>query len=147
MTAEFLVPPTALIVDTGPVVALMNATDQHHEACARLLMSVPGPLLIPEPLLTEITYMVSTRGGSEAEAQFLEDTIGDGPLEVVSLPAEDRRRVAELVRSYADLPLGAADACVVALAERFGIHQIATIDRHHFSIVRPRHVPAFTVLP
>ncbi|GGJ01494.1 ribonuclease VapC [Saccharopolyspora subtropica] len=125
---------------------MMNAADQHHEACARLLVSVPGPLLIPEPLITEITYMVATQGGPDAEVRFLEDTI-DGPFDVVSMTTADRRRVAELVRTYASLPLGTADACVVALAERFGLHQVATVDRRHFSVVRPNHIPAFTLLP
>ena len=124
----------------------MNTSDQHHEACLALLASAQGPLLIPEPLITEITYMVGTRGGSEAEARFLEDTV-DGPYDILSLSAEDRQRTAELVRAYADLPLGAADASVVALAERCGLQTVATLDRRHFSIIRPKHVPALTLLP
>jgi hypothetical protein len=35
----------------------------------------------------------------------------------------------------------------VAVAERLGLIEIATIDRRHFSIVRPRHTDAFTLLP
>jgi len=46
-----------------------------------------------------------------------------------------------------DLPLGAADASVVALAERFGVTRVATVDRRDFTVVRPRHVPAFELVP
>ena len=45
------------------------------------------------------------------------------------------------------LPLGTSDASVVAVAERLGIAEVATLDRRHFSVVRPKHVPAFTLLP
>lgn len=55
--------------------------------------------------------------------------------------------MAELVRTYADLPLGAADAAVIAIAERLGLHTIATVDRRDFTIVRPRHIEAFTLVP
>jgi predicted nucleic acid-binding protein len=59
----------------------------------------------------------------------------------------DLARVAELVRRYADLPLGTVDASVVATAERLGLHEIATVDRRDFTVVRPAHVDAFTLLP
>jgi predicted nucleic acid-binding protein len=52
-----------------------------------------------------------------------------------------------LVTTYADLPLGTTDATVIALAERLGVREIATLDRRHFTVVRPRHVPALTLLP
>ena len=55
--------------------------------------------------------------------------------------------MAELVESYADLPLGGTDASVIALAERFGVTTLLSLDRRHFSVVRPRHVGAFDLLP
>jgi predicted nucleic acid-binding protein len=51
------------------------------------------------------------------------------------------------VKVYADLPLGAVDASVVAIAERLGVKEIATLDRRHFSVVRPRHAEAFSIVP
>jgi uncharacterized protein len=56
-------------------------------------------------------------------------------------------RIAELTRRYLDLPLGATDASLIAIAERLGIDTIATLDRRHFTVVRPAHVEAFTLLP
>ena len=56
-------------------------------------------------------------------------------------------RIAELVARYHDLPLGTVDASVVALAERLRIEVIATLDRHHFTVVRPKHIRAFALLP
>lgn len=59
----------------------------------------------------------------------------------------DWLRIAELVARYRDLPLGTVDASVVTAAERLGITEIATLDRRHFTVVRPVHVGAFTLLP
>jgi uncharacterized protein len=39
------------------------------------------------------------------------------------------------------------DASVVAVAERLGLAEVATLDRRHFSAIRPKHVTAFTLLP
>jgi predicted nucleic acid-binding protein len=55
--------------------------------------------------------------------------------------------MAELVRRYADFPLGAADASVVAVAERLETARIATLDHRHFRAVRPAHCDAFELLP
>jgi uncharacterized protein len=135
-----------IVIDTGPVVAAANRKDDFHEACVELLQGFPGPLLLPAPLLTEIGYMLHSRAGSTAEAGFLRD-VADGLYELVQVTAADAARAADLVERYSDLPLGTADALVVAVAERFRAVNIATLDRRHFSVVRPAHTAAFTLLP
>lgn len=63
------------------------------------------------------------------------------------LTPTDLTRMGELVLQYADFPLGGVDASVIAVAERFGADRVATLDRRHFSVVKPAHVPALTLLP
>ena len=135
-----------IVIDTGPVVAAANRKDAYHEQCVKLLQGFPGPLLLPAPLITEIGYMLYSRAGSRAEAGFLRD-VADGVYELVQVTAADASRAADLVEQYSDLPLGTADAIVVAVAERFRAVNIATLDRRHFSVVRPSHATAFTLLP
>ncbi|MHA6785706.1 hypothetical protein ACVGOW_32620 [Pseudonocardia saturnea] len=55
--------------------------------------------------------------------------------------------MAQLVEQYADFPLGGSDASVVAIAERRSITTILTIDRRHFTAVRPNHIESFELLP
>lgn len=135
-----------IIVDTGPVVAMANRRDEDHEKCTELLTTTLEPLVIPEPLLTEIGYMLGSRAGNQAEADFLHD-VADGLYLIESMHRTDIARAADLVEKYGNLPLGTADACVIALAERLGVTRIATLDTRHFSLVRPRHIPSFTLLP
>lgn len=84
--------------------------------------------------------------GAEAEARFLVD-LAVGTFAVDPVPASDWLRIADLVRRYRDLPLGTVDASVVAAAERLGIVEVATLDRRHFSVVRPAHAAGFELLP
>ena len=66
---------------------------------------------------------------------------------VANLELEDYARAIELVEKYADLPLDLVDASVVAIAERLEQDTIATLDRRHFSVIRPLHIDAFTLVP
>lgn len=51
-----------IVIDTGPVVAAANRKDDYHKPCVDLLQGFPGPLLLPAPLITEIGYMLQSRG-------------------------------------------------------------------------------------
>ncbi|WP_298800345.1 type II toxin-antitoxin system VapC family toxin [uncultured Pseudonocardia sp.] len=125
-----------MIIDTGPLVAALDADDRHHDACVRLLATARRPLRIPGPVLTEVCYLIEREQGPTAEAMFL-TSLADEEFELIHPTTVDLRRMAELVTTYHDLPLGAVDASVLALAERTGDYDIATLDRRHFTIVRP----------
>jgi len=124
----------------------VDADDAHHAACVDLLERHPGPLFVPVLVITEVTYLIGTRLGWEAEVRFVGD-LASGALTVEPLHASDPLRIAELVARYHDLPLGTADASIVAAAERLGVAKVATVDRRHFTVVRPDHVEAFELLP
>ena len=108
--------------------------------------SHPGPLLVPTLVVTEVAYLISTRLGAGVEIKFLGD-FALGNLIAEPVLAADWLRIAELVGSYRDLPLGSVDASVITAAERLELTQIATLDRRHFSVVRPAHIEAFELLP
>jgi predicted nucleic acid-binding protein len=135
-----------LIVDTGPLYAAAAERDDDHSACEELLAEATGPLLVPELIVTEIAYMLGDRIGPQAEIVFAQ-SIADGLLTVEPVLDSEWSRIAELTDQYADLPLGIADASLVALAERYNAREIATLDHRHFNVVRPKHVPSFTLLP
>lgn len=137
-----------IVADTGPLVALLDADDRHHARCVEWFQSVRSPLLVPSPVLTEVCWLLDRSKGSATEAVFLRSMAATaGPLVLVSLVDDDLRRMADLVERYADLPLGAVDASVAAVAERLGIDTVATLDVRHFSVLRPVHVSHFTLQP
>jgi predicted nucleic acid-binding protein len=106
----------------------------------------PGPLIVPTLVITEVAYLLATRLGWQPEVRFLGD-LAAGEFIIEPVHHSDPLRIAELVARYHDLPLGTVDASVIAAAERLSVTEIATIDRRHFSVVRPAHTPAFELLP
>ena len=126
--------------------AYVDEDDRDHEASLSLLLAHPGPLVVPQLVVTEVAYLLETRLGVDAEVRFIGD-LAAGNLICDPVQPGDWIRVAELVAEYGDLPLGTVDASVVATAERLGVGELATLDRKHFTVVRPIHVPAFEILP
>lgn len=114
-----------LIVDTGPLVALLNRRDPDHERCADLLESHDGELLVTPYVLTEACYLVGKYVGPEAEINLVEAAAA-GELEQTACTDADLARMGELMRQYRGFPLGIADASVVALAERLKVNEAAT---------------------
>jgi predicted nucleic acid-binding protein len=105
----------------------------------------PGPLIVPTLAITEVAYLVASRLGSDAEIRFLGD-LAAGNLIAEPVAAGDWMRIAELVGRHRDLPLGTVDASVIAVAERLGTTEIATLDRRHFTVVRS-DLGELTLLP
>jgi predicted nucleic acid-binding protein len=134
----------ALIVDTGPLVAALDATDPDHERCAELLQGATEPRVVPVCVLVEAEYLL--RQWPQAFAALLAD-FDSGGLTLLELPLRWLARAGELIRDYHDLPLGLVDATVLAAAEMLGEGKVATLDHRHFRVVRPAHVEALELLP
>lgn len=135
----------ALILDTGPIVALLDADDPDHDRCVALA-GVQRDLVIPTTVLTEVDHWVRKRLGTKAWRVFVED-VARGAYRLEQVTVADVVRAAELETRYEDLRLGLVDASVVAVCERLGEEKVATLDRRHFSIVRPAHCPSLRLLP
>lgn len=138
-----------ILCDSGPLFAAADRKDSDHHVCVEMLTGLRlanRRLLVPQTVVAEVGYLLETRVGTFAEVAFLR-SLADEDLELVDLLPVDLGRMADLVNQYDDLPLGTTDASVIALAERLDINEIATLDRRHFAVVRPRHMPALTLLP
>jgi uncharacterized protein len=101
---------------------------------------------VPTLCLAEAAHFVGTRVGWRSEIGLLA-ALESAELTLAPVEPSDLARVAELVHSYRDLPLGTTDASLVAAAERLGATTIATLDHRHFAVVRPTHVEAFDLVP
>src|SRR6266542_997844 len=136
----------ALVIDTGPLIAALDADDEQHRSCARLLATTREQRVIPAPVLVEVDYWARTRLGTRAFLGLLDD-IRRGAFAVDDLRTEDYDRIQEIYSTYGDLRVGFVDAAVLAVVERYGESKLATLDRRHFGVMRPRHVPSLQLLP
>lgn len=138
-----------IVCDTGPLVAAALSNDDDHHACVELLTGLrlaERRVLVPATVVAEVGYLLAREAGAAIESMFLR-SLSNGDLVPVELGSDDYARMADLVDQYADFPLGTTDAAVIAIAERLDVSEIATLDRRHFTVVRPRHGVAFTLLP
>jgi predicted nucleic acid-binding protein len=135
-----------LVVDAGPLVAAAATGDRNHERCVALVSQATPPLVVPALVVTEVAYFLGDRLGPVGEEAFAR-SLRDGELLVEPVEPSDWNRIVELLNEYADLPLGIVDASVVAACERLGVSTLATLDRRHFSVVRPRHCETLSLLP
>jgi predicted nucleic acid-binding protein len=134
----------ALILDTGPLVALLDATDPDHDRCAALIRETREPRIVPVCVLVEVEYLL--RPWPRALAALLAD-FETGALQLLDLPTRWLMRSGELIDRYRDLPLGLVDATVIAATEMLDETKVATLDHRHFAVVRPNHTPALELLP
>lgn len=128
-----------IVCDTGPIVAAALHDDDHYHERVELFtgLHLAGrPLLVPGTVVAEVGYLLARNAGARVEALFLR-AMADGDFRPVDLQAADYGRAAELVLTDADLPLGTTDATVIAVAERLKVTEVATLDRRHFTVVRP----------
>ncbi|MEU0971457.1 PIN domain-containing protein [Streptomyces sp. NPDC005917] len=129
-----------IVVDTGPLVALVSPRDAAHAACRGWFDALPTrrDLVVPATVVAEACYLIERFGGPPAEGAFLDDLAVGAYGTVTGLMPEDLQRMGDLVRQYASLPMGGTDASVVAVAERVKTLRVATLDRRHFTVVRSR---------
>lgn len=136
----------ALILDTGPLLAALDAADPDHARCAALLTDSVEDLVVPALVLAELDYWCARRLSLDAWGIFLDDVLA-GAYRIEPPIAADLARCRDLQAQYRDLALGVVDASVFALVERFDEPKLATLDHRHFRVMRPSHVAALELRP
>jgi uncharacterized protein len=133
-----------VLVDAGPLVAILDRGDAHHQQSAQALESLSGPLVTVWPAFTEAMYLL---GHSWRGQKALWSRLETDALKLAALDASDAPRMRELMEKYRDVPMDLADAALVRVAERDDLTRIFTLDRRHFSIYRPGRRRRFAIVP
>jgi uncharacterized protein len=136
----------AVLVDTGPLLALADADDPHHQAVSQWIEETLEVLLVPVTVLPEADYLLASRLGADVALAMLR-SVAAGELQLEPLTAADLERAIALIAQYADSNIGFVDASIAAIAERLRVTRILTLDHRHFRLLRPRHCDAFELLP
>jgi len=124
----------AVIADTGPIVAFLNARDRHHEWAVRRFSELRAPLLTCEAVLSEACFVLrAVRGGPEAVI----DLVHRGALALPFSLEQEASSIRKLLVKYRDVPMSLADACLVRLSEQHAESAVVTLDGD-FSVYR-RH--------
>ena len=135
----------AVLVDTSALVALVDAGDEDHERVARYVLATDDVLLVPITVLPEADYLITLRVGLRGELAVLRDIVAGG-FRLEGVTTVDVARCAELIDQYGDSDIGFVDASIVAVAERLNVPRLLTLDRRHFTMIRPRHCEYFELV-
>ncbi len=133
-----------ILIDTGPLVALLDAGDQNHGRCVQVAKQLPAILLTTWPVVTEAMYLLSEAPSAQ---DALLAKVEDGSVGVVELDVKDVPSLRLLMRKYRELPIDFTDASLVRVAEREGIQEVFTLDRRDFSVYRTTKGRPFTIVP
>jgi predicted nucleic acid-binding protein len=133
-----------IVVDTGVMLALLDASEDLHPVVRRLYDSRPDAWILPSAILPEVDYLVAAHLGAKAQDAFLED-LAEGAFAVEWGRDEDLASAARIHKRHRALRMGLVDALVIATTERLKAEAIATFDLRHFGAVtikgRPRLLP------
>jgi predicted nucleic acid-binding protein len=135
---------TQVLVDTGPIVAILCESDEHHGASVEQLRRITGPLLTCWPVVTEAAWLLRRH---PVAIKKLLASFQSRPFELACLDGSDLPGIAAILMKYRSLGIQLADAAIAHLANREGIETIFTLDRRGFSVLRlaggkrPRLIP------
>jgi predicted nucleic acid-binding protein len=133
-----------ILLDTGPIVAFFDASDNYYKICIEVLKDINERLVTTWPVLTEAFYLL---GFSWKAQDNLWEFIMRGGVEVFSLDDKQQLRCRQLMEKYRDLPMDFADGTLVVLAESNKIRKIFTLDHKDFQIYKPARIKSFSLLP
>ncbi|HEX8816194.1 MAG TPA: PIN domain-containing protein [Terriglobales bacterium] len=133
-----------VLVDTGPIIAILNPRDQYHQLCVETLRDLPGPLFTCWPAITEAAWLL--RRDAKAISGLL-NSLHTGFLNLLALTADDAKPMAAIMEKYHDIRIQLADSALVHIAIRDGVDTIFTLDQRDFSVYRLPKGKAFRLVP
>lgn len=133
-----------VLIDTGPLVAILSPDERTHELCSSTLKSLANPPITCWPVITEATWLL--RGFPQAIKGLL-SSINAGIIEIPQVEGMEAEQVALIMDQFASLRPQFADAMLVYLAHRENIDTIFTLDRRDFSVYRTARKKPFLLLP
>lgn len=135
-----------IIADTSGLIAFFSESGAQHEAVATWVDAHEPVMVVSPYVLAEVDYLVATRKGVDAELAVLAELSG-GAYELARMDAPDVAAARRVVERYRDLGIGLADASLAVLAQRYRTRTVLTLDRRHFSVMRPLDGGTFSIVP
>ncbi len=116
---------SAVLVDTGPLVALFNRSDQYHSWSLRYFRELKAPLITCDAVLAEALFLLRR---DPAAVPFIMGLVEKEVIVSSFSISENAFAVKKLMTKYNDTPMDFADACVVRMTELIGECRVWTVD-------------------
>ncbi|HEU5117400.1 MAG TPA: PIN domain-containing protein [Isosphaeraceae bacterium] len=133
-----------VLLDTGPLVALLAESDSQHHRCIETLATLTPPLLTCWPVLTEAAWILRNQ---PRPLDRISEAHAAGLFEIHPLDNGALSEIAGIMRRYEDTGLQLADAALAYIAEHEGIRTVFTLDRRDFLILRLKRGRSLRLIP
>jgi predicted nucleic acid-binding protein len=133
-----------VLLDTGPLVALLAASDAHHRRCVDTFATLTPPLFTCWPVITEAAWILRKQ---PRPLDHIAEAYSGGMFDILPLDGSNLNDIAAILRHYEDSGIQFADAALVYLAERENIRTVFTTDRRDFSIIRLKRNRMLKIIP
>lgn len=133
-----------MLVDTGPLVALIRKVGSNHDRCRQFADGISTPLLTTWPVLTEAAWLLRFR---DREVRSLIEMVHGGFVSVDPLDPNAAKWILGFMETYRDQSPQLADATLMYLAEELDLDDIFTLDRRDFSVFRKRNGDVLRIHP
>lgn len=133
-----------VLVDTGPLVAVLDTSDAQHEMCSRQLRGLRGSLLTCWPVLTEAAWLLRAFPNTFLTLLSL---LQQGSFQLLTLTETDLPDITQILAKYRSLGVQLADACLLHLANREAIETVFTLDRRDFTVLRRAGGKKLRIIP
>jgi predicted nucleic acid-binding protein len=135
-----------VIVDTSALLAYFDAAEPDHAAVSGYIDKSADALVVSPYVVAELDYLVATRVGVDAELAVLRE-LASGAWALADFGVSELEQATGIIKKYRDQRVGIADASNVVLADRYHTRTIVTLDRRHFTVLRPVGGGRFSVVP
>ena len=135
-----------ILTDAGPLVAILDRGEEHHQACVDCLSQLTGPMLTTWPAFTEAMYLLGDAGGWKAQ-KSLWRLVDQGDLQIALQGPDQLPRIQALMHKYRDRPMDLADASLVVLGEDHDLLDVFTLDHADFHTYRLHSRHPFRLWP
>ncbi|MDM8564018.1 PIN domain-containing protein [Candidatus Halobeggiatoa sp. HSG11] len=115
-----------IILDTGPLIALLSECDDYHNWSIQQLAYLKEPLITCEAVLTEASFLLKKR--TTQEPAILLEMIHNGSIKIHFHLNDEAKNIEQLMTKYTNVPMSFADACLVRMAELYPSSVILTLD-------------------
>ncbi len=132
-----------VLLDTGVIVALLDRSEEFHQACAKAVRELEAPLITCEAVIAETCYLLRNLPGAP-EAMI--ENVAAGIFQVPFQLSREAVGVKQVLRKYRDRRIDLADACLIRMADEFGTADILTLDKD-FATYRWGKNKSFRLLP
>jgi predicted nucleic acid-binding protein len=136
-----------VLVDAGPLVAVLDESDGDHQRCVSVLKRLSDPMITTWPVVMEAMYLLGQTHNPLDSQEALLAMLDRQLVLVVELRREDLPRLRALIRKYRDLPMDLADATLIRVAEREAVRQVFTLDKRDFQVYRLGRRETLTIIP